>query len=241
MFSKLMKKIILAVVAGTLIFSTATVNASANDEVKFEDSVIVSNEVSYIEGLISVEEFQSMKLKSKSSRSAGTSGYVWGHNRFTPYYQTEFTQVNGCGPTAVANILSFYQEARGVSLYNGECIDQNIYNQICADVNWSSSGTNMVNVSNGIQTFFNRAGKTCLIDSYLLNLWSDVTRDVNAGLPILVNNVTQRHFLVIFGYDNIDGQNYLYVCTGLNGNGQQLFGYLPWGRDTLRMRSVNIY
>ena len=233
MLHKIMRKTLAVIIAITTVVSAFSVSASAVADTSINevvDAIMVSNEDTYLEGLISVEDFQAMKQESNSdlARSVNSTVFVSGYNSYVPYAQSEFTQTNGCGPTAAANILSFYQGARGVSLFNGDYITQSIYNQICSDVGWTTSGTNMVNLSNGLQTFCSRAGKTCSIDTYLLNLWSDVTRDVNAGLPILVNDVTQSHFMVIFGYDTIGNNKYIYVCTGLTGNGQSLFGYFPW-------------
>ena len=233
--------LVLSLIFTGLFSVTASAAVSEENQMVSTDITGVFNRNNYIEGLISVEEFQAMKLKSISTRSTNSSSYILGYNNFIPYAQSEFTQTNGCGPTAVANILSFYQGARGVSLFSGDSITQSIYDQICSDVNWSSSGSNMYNVSNGLQTFCNRAGKTCSINTYWLNLWSDVTRDIDAGLPILVNNVTQRHIMVILGYAIENDQKYLYVCSGLIGDGQLLFGYFPWGTNDLNMRSVYIY
>lgn len=216
----------------------ASVKAEETPNVMAE---IESDATVELKNIISVEDFQNMKNETIKARTTNESAYVVGHSSFIPYAQSEFTQQNGCGPTAIANILSYFQGARGVSLFSGDIITQNIYNQICTDVQWSSSGTSMVNAANGLTTFCNRAGKTCVIDDYWLDLWSDVTRDVTANKPILLNDVTQRHLMVIFGYEIIDNVKYLYVCTGISSSSTPLFGYLEWGTDTINMRSVNIY
>lgn len=188
--------------------------------------------------IISEEELLKRANQDLSRSTNDTYIYVTGYNNFVPYSQTEFWQTNGCGPTAVANILSYFQMARSVRLFDGDYITQNIYNQICSDVSWTTSGTSMADTSNGLKIFCNRAGKTCDINTYLLNLWSDVTRDINANKPILCNDVDQRHTMVILGYAVVNNENYLYVCTGTDN---PLTGFLKWGTNNLRMRSVNIY
>lgn len=190
---------------------------------------------------ISVEDFENMVWQNASARVADEAVYVSKYREFIPYAQTDFSQERGCGPTAVANLLSYFQGTRNVRLFDGDIITQSIYNQICTDVKWNTTGSNMINVSNGLKTFCKRAGKTCDIDTYLLNLWSDVTRDIKANKPILLNAKDADHFMVVFGYRVYNGEQYLYVCTGLEDAQTSMFGYFKWGQDSIHMRSVNIY
>lgn len=185
--------------------------------------------------LISVEEMQKISINSQTANS-DVYVNIAGCYSFTPYVQSMFTQVNSCGPIAAANILSYYKEYRGVNLYNGD-ITQSLFNQICTDCKWSTNGTNMINVSNGLKTFCKRAGKTCNINTYMLNLWSDVTRDIGANKPLLL--AFDGHFYVVLGYAIINNVKYLFVLSGLD-EGTLIYGNLEW-QSGFRMRSVDIY
>lgn len=155
------------------------------------------------------------------------------------YYATMFTQSqngNNCGPTAAANVLSYFKGANGVNLYSGK-ITQSTYNQICTDCNYSPTSANsLLNTSNGIKAFANRAGYTCKINMYMLNLFSDVKRDIKRGYPVLA--WANDHAFVIVGYsEGGSGGNKVYVCTGWEN---PLFEWYELGNG-VPMCSINIY
>lgn len=95
----------------------------------------------------------------------------------------------------------------------------------------------MVNVSDGIKTFCTRARKTCNIDTYMLNLWTDVTRDIGRNKPILL--AYDEHFYMVLGYAIVNNEKYLYVLTGLDGD-TPIYANLKWSL-CFRMRSIEIY
>lgn len=158
------------------------------------------------------------------------------------YYGMSFTQGNNgnnCGPTTAANILSYYKMANGLNLYSS--MTQELYDQICVDCSYSStgSGTTYTSVKNGIIKFANRAGYSCNVNKYLLNLFSDVKRDINQGYPIIL--LHGNHMEVIIGYSEggSDG-NMVYVATGLTT------GMFEWKKfdaviGSVTLASVNIY
>lgn len=198
-------------------------------------NVYASNNKNEINNFINIEE---MKKISENSLTMNSDTYVniQGCHSFTPYVQSMFSQENSCGPVAAANILSYYHDYKGINLYNGD-ITQSIFNQICTDCKWSPNGTNMVNVSDGIKTFCTRAGKTCNIDTYMLNLWTDVTRDIGRNKPILL--AYDGHFYMVLGYAIVNNEKYLYVLTGLDGD-TPIYANLKWSSG-FRMRSIEIY
>ena len=97
-----------------------------------------------------------LTITSLSTSYAATINYVTGYNSFRLYYTSDYTQFqngNNCGPTAVANVLAYYDTIRGVNLYSGE-ITQSVYNQICTDVKYTAqNGTSMLNLINRTKKF----------------------------------------------------------------------------------------
>lgn len=159
------------------------------------------------------------------------------------YLTTDYLQsINGntCGVTAATNILSYYKNARGLNLYS-EDISQNIFDNICEDCNYlqNSGGPGYNKVSKGIKKFVNRAGFTCVVNTYWLRLFSDVKRDIDKGYPILMT--FNNHAYVIVGYS--EGGSYgnmIYVITGWP---IETFQWLQVG-DTLSVNyigSINIH
>lgn len=155
------------------------------------------------------------------------------------YCSINYTQSqngNNCGPTAAANILSYFKTVKGYNLYTGD-VDQSIYDQICSDCNYANSGgTSPYNVSNGIKVFANRAGYSCDINIYWLNLFSDVKRDINNGYPVLMAG--NGHMYVILGYSEggPDG-DCIYTCTGWENPKFEWYKF----NSTYTMGSINIY
>ncbi|MDO4283097.1 MAG: C39 family peptidase [Clostridia bacterium] len=170
--------------------------------------------------------------------------YLSGFENALYYNATMFTQSQGgnnCGPTAAANVLSYYKGAKGLNLYSGN-ITQSLYDQICSDCGYSSSGagSSYTSVANGIKSFANRAGYSCNVDKYLLNLFSDIKRDINRGYPIIMIN--NDHMYVILGYsEGGSNGNCIYVCTGWESNMFQWIKYDPTTPYSVTLGAVNIY
>lgn len=178
-----------------------------------------------------------------STASVTSSGFVSNFWNWTPYYTTDFTQAqygNNCGPTLVANVLSYFNTARGLNLYSGT-INQSVYDQICSDCSYTgASGINLDTVARAIKTFSSRSGKTAVINEYWLNLWSDVTRDIDANKPIIMayNSPNLNHAFLILGYKVENGTKYLYVFTNWSSSP---FQWMEYNQSYMDMQSVNIY
>lgn len=174
-----------------------------------------------------------------STKAVSSSGFVTNFVNWEWYYTSDFTQYqygNNCGPTMIANILSYFDTGRNVDLYSGT-ITQSLYNQICTDCSYTGAqGISLDTAANAIKTFVQRAGKTANINEYWLNLWSDVTRDIDADKPIIMSY--NNHAYIVLGYKIEDGVKYLYVFTNWDNSPFQWIQYNQSGMD---MQSVNIY
>lgn len=186
---------------------------------------------------ITIEEMVKIQANSPTA-SSDTYVNIAGAHSFPPYVQSTFSKVNSCGPIAMANILSYYKNYKGINLYSSDEITPELFDQICTDCKWTTGGTSLHNVGNALETFCSRVGKTCVIDTYLLNMWSDVTRDINANKPILMS--TDEHIYVILGYQIINSEKYLYVLSGLDGD-TMTYGNVKWKSIGIGMKSVVIY
>ncbi|MDD2377200.1 MAG: C39 family peptidase [Clostridia bacterium] len=180
--------------------------------------------------------------KSITINEVTSSAFVSSYGTSRKYYTTDFWQIqynNNCTPTLAANILSYFQSPRGVSLNAGN-ITQSLYNQICIDVGYTtSSGSNLNGVANGLKTWANRYGKTAVVDKYWLNNWSDVTRDINANKPVMLGY--EKHAYLIFGYKVENNVQYLFVFTGWNDVPYQWLKFEGGLGGKMEMQSVNIY
>lgn len=187
----------------------------------------------------SVEGNVMITLPSEGAITA--ENYVSNYKGFYTYKPSKFSYREAtCGPIVVANTLSYFQMCRGVRLFENtsDIITESIFNQICTDVNWDSGGTNALEVANGLTTFCNRAGKTCVLNKYALNLWSDVTRDIDANKPIIMGY--DGHFYLVLGYVVKNNVKYLRVCAGTD-NVMWAYVKFPGYDGQTSMRSVNIY
>lgn len=172
------------------------------------------------------------------TRVVTSSGFVTGFSSAKMYNTIDFSQYqynNNCTPTLAANILSYFHGSRGVNLNAGN-ITQSLYNQICADIGYSTSnGGNLNGIATGLKAWSSRYGKTCVVDKYWLNTWSDVTRDINANKPVMLGY--SNHAYLILGYKVENGVQQLFVATGWQNSPYQ---YLTFANG-MQMQSVNIY
>lgn len=85
-----------------------------------------------------------------------------------------------------------------------------------------------------------RAGKTADVNEYWLNLWSDVTRDIDSNKPIIMayNSPSLNHAYIVLGYKTEDGIKYLYVFSNWASSP---FQWLEYNQSYMDMQSVNIY
>ena len=178
-------------------------------------------------------------------RAVTESHNVIGYNTFLVYFTDDFGSgySQNCGPTLAANALSYYKSRGCSNLFSENMMSASTYSQICRDVNFrNGDGTRFHDVANGIKKYANRAGYNCTVDIYMLNLWSDVTRDINANKVVLLNyygneEATTRHGYLVTGYRINNGVKQLRVETGLSDNPG---GYIDFNSN-MKMICVNIY
>lgn len=156
----------------------------------------------------------------------------------------QYTQGKGdanCLPTAIANIFSYYDN-NGVSMFGGN-FTQSMYDNLCNLLSFDpNSGTEWSNADNAIKTFANQYGRTAKVDTYWLNLWSDITRDIDANKPILLNVPTgnnKYHAVVIVGYYIENGQKKVICLSGYGEDRSWLTEYNY--SSNFKMKSVYIY
>lgn len=247
---RLLKKIFFTMLAFSIIFASTTNYSiyAASSEKVFQDKTDTSKYEQLGTEMLVNQSDKDVVLTTQStfnndipnySISAVTSsGFVTGFSYATQYYNSNFSQYqynNNCTPTLAANVLSYYKTSRGVNLYSGT-ITQTLYDQICTDVSYSTEyGSNLNNVANGLKIFSSRAGKTCIVNKYWLNTWSDVTRDINADKVVMLGY--SNHAYLILGYKVENDIQQLFVSTGWSDLPYQWLTF----SSGMQMQSVYIY
>lgn len=169
---------------------------------------------------ISEEKKLLIRLRQKvdtllTSKFVTLQNFVIEYDTFEKYYDSQFLQSkekNNCTPTIVANVLSYYNTARGGDIYS-ETITQKLYDQICLDINYSAlKGGNLNNIASGLNKFCERIGKTCIIFKYWLDSWLDITRNIDENKLIILGH--NRHAYLIIGYRIIKDKKQVYTFTG---------------------------
>lgn len=187
----------------TIFSSVFTVNASTNLK-ENNDEVYINEKL-----------MTSLSSANENNLMSSNSNYEWlvlNHDSFRVYHTNEFSQFstgNNCGPTVAANILS-YHKSLGYNLYSGE-ITQSIYDEIADLMYFTSQGAPFGFVYRAVEEFAERAGYQFEHDVYLLDLWSDVTRDIRYGYSVIAGK--DKHVYLVLGYREIDGVKALYTCT----------------------------
>lgn len=149
--------------------------------------------------------------------SITSQGFLLYYDDFKIYHTNDFYQFqygNNCVPTFAANVLSYYKRF-GFDLYDGD-ITQNMYDEIASLTEYSpDKGAPAGKIYKAIKTYAERAGYRFETDDYLFDLWSDVTRDIKYGYPVLAayNENDFSHAYMVVGFRVIDGVKQLYVVT----------------------------
>jgi len=167
-----------------------------------------------------------------------SKNFVTGYNTFKRYYSSQFSQMqynNNCSPTMIANVLSYYNTARKAEIYSG-IITQDLYDQICCDINYSSTkASNLYRMVKGLKKFCNRNEKTCIVNVYWHNSWHDITKDINQNKIIMLG--FEVHAYLIVGYRIINGTRQVYTFTGWDHLPYEWVNYDSF----MQMVSVDIY
>ncbi len=203
-----------------------TPNAYATMETN-DNNIICNNETVINDYLVS------------SSPVISSQNFLLKYIGFKVYYTSDFSQFqygNNCGPTLVANILSYYKNFGYSRLYSGD-ITQSMYNNIASIIGYTpEKGTHFGNVYKGVKAYAENAGYKFKHDVYLFDTWSDVTRDIKLGYPVIANDGEHGYFVV--GYRIIDGVKQLFTCTGWDTPD---YAWLNFDVAGFQMESVYIY
>lgn len=165
--------------------------------------------------------------------------FLLNYNSFTRYHTSDFSQYqygNNCGPTLLANVLSYYKSLGYGNLYFGT-ITQSMYDDICARLGYSiSNGSDLNKIPSALKSYVENAGYGFSYDKYLINLWSDVTRDLKFGYPVIMSY--NNHGYLVLGYRVMDGIKQLYTCTGWSA---PEYTWINFNSSNMNMTSVHIY
>ncbi len=222
-----MKRIFTLLLAITIIFSlTPKINAQ-------EPEPMVTNYTSS-ESIHISDEYNTTSVSRYNSLDGAVELF-----HTAPMYSTDdFSQGiynNNCAPTLMANVLSYFNVARGLYL-NANPINQSVYNEMCNTMGYNgSSGKSLNDVSQALKNWSSRYGKTCIIDKYWFNTWGDVTRDIDNNKPVLLGY--NGHAYLVLGYDVENGVKKLFVATAWSNMPYQFLTFT----SGMEMQSVNIY
>lgn len=193
--SNLKRKIITALLIGILCFNTIPIYAD--------------------DTFSTVEKTESNS--SVSTTSVTEQVFLLNYRSFKVYHTSDFSQYSygtNCVPTLICNVLSYYKSLGYNNLYSGD-ITQDMYNQICTDVNYNPvTGANSNNIITVLRSYAQKAGYGFTSNKYLLNLWSDVTRDLKLGYPLILGY--GDHAYLVLGYRVLNGTKQIYTCTNWN-------------------------
>lgn len=162
---------------------------------------------------------------SETVLAADTSPkYISGYSSFRRYVDTNFSQgsIGGtssktCVPVAICNVLS-YLDYRGYSnLIPGSSVTQAEFNTICSYTNWNSStGASTNDLLNGFKNYVKSRGYTGYVTLGLS--WNQITQYIGYNTPLFAIEYSSsgNHVYTAVGYRVYNGQQQLYVYTGMN-------------------------
>lgn len=171
-------------------------------------------------------------------------GYINNWNNFTYYYTDDFNEYsngNNCGPTQVANLLSYYKSIGYAYAYPGSSITQSYYtNTICPALGYSaSSSINLNDAANGFKTLFESGASyySVTISNKLSLSWSSFKSLINSNVPLLLAH--QGHLYFIIGYQTRGGVNYYVAITAFSQSSQR-YALIEYESYNLNRKSITI-
>ena len=171
-------------------------------------------------------------------------GYINNWNNFTYYYTDDFNEYNNgnnCGPTQVANLLSYYKSVGYIYAYPGNSITQSYYtNSICPALGYSASGSISLNdAADGFETLFESGASyysTTVSNKPFLS-WNDFKSLINSNKPLLVGY--QGHLYLVIGYQTRGGVNYYVAITAFSQTYQR-YALIGYTTTNLNRKAVTI-
>lgn len=152
---------------------------------------------------------------------------------FIPTVMSEYCVTGGfngnCTPTAAANILNYYRERWGFA--NIGTSRQDVYDRIVSVSGWNQYGESGMSASEAkkaMKKIVENAKYVFSDTTYLFDLWSDWTRDLDNNYPVLTSVYGYKqdstgswtevgHAIVAVGYREYNsGAKYLRVWDGWN-------------------------
>lgn len=173
-------------------------------------------------------ETKNQRGLSRSAMTTTVYNYFAGamSYRNTRYYQINYdsTLLNHCAPTAVTNMVLYWSVARGHSDLGTGAIG--IFEYMYDEMGTSNNGTPYANVFGPIQDYFELYDP----DSSLVSaLWSGVTFNrikdaIDDDIPVQLEigdwSQSLGHSINVWGYNTGGTNDYYYVTTNLNTNGE---------------------
>lgn len=241
------KRFISIFVSMVLIISLSVESFAAkvvvNNNIESSDNTLLSGLLDELEISDFIEEFT-------STRNIEVLKYINGYDNFNWLCSEQFNQYTqgkgdtNCLPTAIANIFSYY-DLNGVSMFGGN-FTQSMYDNLCNLLEFDPNyGADFTKADNAIKAFANQYGRNANVDTYWLNSWSDITRDIDRNIPILLSTDSftkggsARHSSVIVGYFIENGQKKVMCISGYGTTRPWITNYVY--NSSFKMKAVTIY
>ena len=171
-------------------------------------------------------------------------GYINNWNNFQKYYTDdfdEFANENNCGPTQVANLLSYYKSIGYIYAFPGDRITQSYYtNTICTAVEYSATQKGKLNdAANGFKEIFESGASyySVTISKKTTLSWDSFKTSINSNKPIML--AAYSHLYLVLGYQVRDGVKY-YVCYGAFSNPNEEYALIEFSTYATNRRVITI-
>ena len=171
-------------------------------------------------------------------------GYINNWNNFHKYYTDDFNEVvyeNNCGPTQVANLLSYYKSVGYIYAFPGNTITQSYYtNTICNAVNYRTDTIiDLDDAADGFEEIF-ESGASYYSVSISKNLslsWNNFKALINSNKPLML--AAYNHLYLVVGYQVRDGRNF-YVCYGAFSDTNKEYAIIEFSTYATNRRVITI-
>lgn len=171
-------------------------------------------------------------------------GYINNWNNFRQYYTTDFNEYaygNNCGPTQVANLLSYYKSVGYIHVFPNDIITQSFYtNTICDATNYRTNiAMNLNDAANGFKEVFEDGADyySVTISNELSLSWNNFKALINSNKPLIIS--TQSHMYFVLGYQIRNGVKY-YVCYTAWNNISERYALIEYSTFYTNRKSITI-
>jgi len=194
-------------------------NTSTTDEVLL---VSTGNTINFIENKIAMQNYyddnmdvlEEICAQTVNDNQIVTATYVSGGAGFSAKTTSHFANsgyVNRCAPTAGVNILKYYQERYGITLYeNVNTAFEMLYNFMLTNQH-GHTGTGFEHILPGMQNYFSsRNTAYSFSGSTLSPTLATIKTNINRNCPVILTATdfggegTGGHAVVAFGYGTVN-------------------------------------